>query len=373
MKILLAGGGTAGHINPALAIADCIKAHHPEAEIAFVGNADSMEERIISRTDYKFYTMKVRGFQRSFSPQNIKRNVQALWYLATSPQKCKQILDDFKPDLVIGTGGYVSGPIVQAAAGRKIKTAVHEQNAYPGITNKLLSSKVNVTLLAVDQAQKFMDERANCVVVGNPVRAGVLKADRAQSRAMLGYNEGDFVVLSFGGSLGAQRVNEAAGDLIAHTLLKFDNVYHIHAYGGRGKETFEGKLAEYDVELDNEKLDIREYINDMDVCLAAADLVISRAGAITLSELQAAGKAAVLIPSPYVSENHQYHNAMVLQNQGSAIVIEEKDLTAGLLCEVVDSFITDPEKTAQYGKNARDNAITDAAERIYTICMDLLG
>jgi len=372
MKVLLAGGGTAGHINPALAIADCIKAHHPDAEIAFVGNKDSMEERIISRTDYKFYTMKVRGFQRSLSLNSIKRNVEAVWCLTTATAKCKKILDDFKPDLVVGTGGYVSGPILQTAAKQKIKTVIHEQNAYPGITNKILSAQVDMTLLAVSQAKKFMDPKAECVVVGNPVRESVLKADYADSRQKLNIQDHEFLIVSFGGSLGAQRVNEVVGDLVAHTTKKYDNVRHIHAYGGRGKDTFEGKMREHGVDMGDKRLDIREYINDMDICLSAADLVISRAGAITLSEIQAAGKAAILIPSPYVSENHQYHNAMVLQNQGSAVVIEEKDLTGEGLCAEVDSFVQSPDKAAVYGMAAKENAITDASERIYSICVSLI-
>lgn len=373
MKILLAGGGTAGHINPALAIADCIKAHHPKAQIAFVGNKDSMEERIISHTGYQFYTMKVRGFQRSLSLQNIKRNIEAVWCLGTAGAKSRQILQDFAPDLVIGTGGYVSGPILQSAAKMNIKTAIHEQNAYPGITNKILSKQVDVVLLAVKQAKEYMDPNAHCVVVGNPIRQSILEATYHDSRKKLKIKEDEFLILSFGGSLGAEKINQVVGDLVAHTVKTYKNVRHIHAYGGRGKEVFMDKLAQNFVDSGDCRLDIREYINNMDICLAASDLIISRAGAITLSEIQAAGKAAILIPSPYVSENHQYHNAMVLQNQGSALVVEEKDLNANAFCTQVDDFIKNPNTATAWGIIAQKNAITDASERIYNICMSLLA
>ncbi|MBO1679409.1 undecaprenyldiphospho-muramoylpentapeptide beta-N-acetylglucosaminyltransferase [Bittarella massiliensis (ex Durand et al. 2017)] len=372
MRILLAGGGTAGHINPAIAIANTVKKHHPDAEIAFVGNKGSMEERLVGREGYPLYTMKVLGFRRSFSPGNIAHNLQALGCLAASPGRCKKILRDFAPDLVVGTGGYVAGPILQAAAKQGIKTAIHEQNAFPGITNKLLAKEVDKVLLAVPEAQRFLQPKGDCVVTGNPIRESVLLAMPKESRAHYQL-EGKICILSFGGSLGARPLNEVVADLMAYTQKHCPNVCHIHAYGGNGRDAFVARLRAGGVELPRPGLDCREYIEDMDRCLAAADIVISRAGAITLSEIEAAGKAAILIPSPYVAENHQFKNAQVLERAGAAAIIEEKDLTGPALIAKVRSLIEHPETIEAWGKASSKLAIVDANERIYRELAELLA
>ncbi|MCI5800690.1 MAG: undecaprenyldiphospho-muramoylpentapeptide beta-N-acetylglucosaminyltransferase [Oscillospiraceae bacterium] len=373
MKILFACGGTAGHINPALAVAGTIRQKHPGAEILFAGNPGGMEARLVPQAGFDFTPIRVKGFQRKLSWYNIKNNVMAVAYLTTAPSRARKILEEFRPDVVMGTGGYVSGPVVREAARRGYKTLTHEQNAFPGVTTKLLARRVDKVLLAVPKAKDYLDPQGEYIVTGNPIREEILFADRNKAREELGVGD-KICILSFGGSLGARRVNEAVADLIAHHA-KTGKFHHIHATGSYGVELLPELLREKGI-LDWKQiphLDIREYINDMPRCLAAADLVICRAGAITLSELEAAGKASVLIPSPNVAENHQYHNAMVLQNAQAAVVLEEKNLTGKSLCEVFDRLCADPEELRRLGKNAASLAIADANERIYREIMDLCG
>lgn len=365
MRILLAAGGTAGHINPAIATADCIKKNDKTAEILFAGTPGGMEARLVKNAGYDFVPIKVKGFQRKPTFKNVARNLEAVYLLATSGFTATKILKEFKPDVVFGTGGYVSGPIVRKAAKMGIYTAIHEQNAFPGVTNKLLSQKVNDLFLAVEEAKKHFPQDCQTTVVGNPVRESVLLKTRAEARKKLGLDD-NFCILSFGGSLGALKINEIAADII-EWHWKDGNINHIHACGRLGKEAFPKMLAERGIKpSENSRLDLRDYIDDMDDCLAAADLVICRAGALTLSELEATGKPSILVPSPYVAENHQYHNAMVLQRRGAAIVIEEKDYDKKKLIEQVENLYNNPDKLKEYGKNASSLAILDTAQRIYS-------
>ena len=372
MKILFACGGTAGHINPALAVAQHIKRKEPDAQILFAGNPDGMEARLVKKAGFDFATIHVKGFQRQLSLHNILNNCQAVAYLTTATHRAKQIIRAFGPDVVMGTGGYVSGPVVRAAAKMGIHTLTHEQNAFPGITTKLLSRYVDKVLLAVPKAKEYLDPGREYVVTGNPVREAVLTADRTEARAH--YQVGDRIcIVSFGGSNGARELNKAICGLMAWHY-RTGRVLHIHATGAYGTELVPQRLRELGVQ-DAEhcpNLDIREYIDDMPRCLAAADLLICRAGAITLSELQAAGKGSILIPSPNVAENHQYHTAMVLANAGAAIVIEEKDLTVQKLIDTVSGLIDQPQRIEQLGQNARSMAIVDANERIYREIRSLL-
>ncbi len=350
-KILIAAGGTAGHINPALAIAGQLKKQYPDAEICFAGRKKGMEYRLVTAAGYPFLPIEVRGFQRSLTPKNILRNFAALFWLAVSPVRCAAILRQVQPDLVIGTGGYVSGPVVRAAAKKGIRTAVHEQNAFPGVTNKLLAPLVDVVMAAVPAAVEKLGAKEKTVVCGNPVRPEVLAQDPAEARRALGIPAGRTVLLSFGGSLGAQRVNEVVAELAAwHT--KNEDFYHIHATGQYGVELFE-QLAQEKGFAGDPRMDVREYIDDMPRCLAAADLVICRAGALTLAELAAMGRASILIPSPNVAENHQYYNALELEKAGAARVIEEKDLTGEGLVELVRSLTSQPDTLRIMGMSAR--------------------
>lgn len=370
MKILLAGGGTAGHINPALAIAGYIKSRRPDTEFLFIGNNGGMEQRLVPQAGFSIKSITISGFKRSFSPKSMIENVKTVTRTFTSSHEAKKIIAEFKPDICIGTGGYVSGPVVRTAAKMGIPCIIHEQNAYPGVTNKMLSKSVKKVMLAVPDAKKYFD-KSDVVITGNPVRGEILTADKAEARKQLGLDERP-VVLSFGGSLGARKVNEAVADIIARSG-KDRKYQHIHAYGSYG-DWFPSLVKEKGTTINVcDNLDVRPYIDNMPICMAAADLVICRAGAITLSEIQAMGKPAILIPSPNVAENHQYHNAMALVNAGAAEIIEETDLTGELLMKKADAMLLNPEKLNKISENSQKIAITDANERIYSVVKKVLG
>ncbi len=370
MNILLSGGGTAGHINPAIAIAETIRKNIPDANILFVGTPAGMESRLVPMAGFAYASMPVAGFQRKLTLNNIKRNVQAVYYLARSGSRAAKIIGDFKPDLAIGTGGYVCGPILRKAAQMGVPVLVHEANAFPGVTVKMLARYCDCVMLAVEDAKKRMPEGCELRVTGNPVRAEILAYDKQRAREELGLDERPLVV-SFGGSLGARTINESMLNLLVRSAQ--DGRYqHIHGYGQYGGFVLD-KLKERGVFLGSCKnLDVREYINDMPRVMAAADLVICRAGAMALAELQAMGKAAILIPSPNVAENHQFYNAMAMVNRGAAKIIEEKDISPERLTAMVDELAGDRAKLEEMSKNAREMAILDSRERIYQVVEETL-
>ena len=375
MKILFATGGTAGHINPALAVASYIRETHPESEILFVGTADHMESRLVPNAGFDFKTIKISGFRRSFSPEAIAHNIKTVSQLITSKFSTKKIIKEFKPDVVVGFGGYVSGPVLQTAVDMKIPTCIHEQNAYPGITNKTLAKEVDKVMLTVEDAKKHLEAKNEVVVTGLPVRGELLKARKDIARKELGIPDGKYLVLSFGGSLGAKPLNEAMYNILLDSA-KSGKYYQIHSVGTNGGEFLdkfknEG-FNEGEKGLEKGSVQVRQYIDDMDRCMAAADLVIGRAGASSLSEIEALGKASILIPSPYVAENHQFHNAMALVNRGAGSIIEEKDLTSESLSQAIDSMLSNPTKLIQIEENAKNMSITNARERIANIILSLI-
>ena len=370
MKIIFAAGGTGGHINPALAAAGEIRERYPDAEILFIGTKDKMEAKLVPAAGFDFKTIEISGFYRQLTLENIKRNIVTLSHLLSSSKEAKKIILDFKPDVVVGFGGYVSGPVVRMAAKLKIKTAIHEQNAYPGITNKALAKEVDKVMLTTEKAAQFLECKNEPVVTGLPVRGEMLRADRGLSRAELGVKENQTLVLSMGGSLGAEAINNAMVDLIAENHEN-KNIYFLHAMGQFGLWVPE-KLRELGVDPEKEEnVEIREYISDMARCMSAADIVISRSGASSLSEIEALGKASILIPSPNVAENHQYHNAMALVEKNAALLIEEKNLTKENFSKVFRSLEGDKNKIAELSKNAKSLAIIDAKERIADIIVSL--
>lgn len=369
MKVIFAAGGTGGHINPALAAAGELRERYPDAQILFVGTKDKMESRLVPKAGFDFTTISISGFQRRISIKNIFRNIATLWRLATCGFAVKKILRSFRPDVVIGFGGYVSGPVVRAAAKMGIKTAIHEQNAFPGVTNKMLAKQVDAVMLTVEKAAEYLECKNKPVVTGLPVRGEILRADKDFAKAELGLDEKP-VVLSFGGSLGAKTINEAMTSVIAQ-LYAENKCNFVHAYGQYGKWVPD-KLREKGVDLDNAKnVTVSEYIHNMDKCLAAADVVICRSGASTLAELEAVGRASILIPSPNVAENHQYHNAMTLVNANAARVIEEKDLTHDKLISVVNELLDNSILCEEMGRNAKKLSVADSQKQICDVIVSL--
>ena len=372
MKIVFACGGTGGHINPAIAIAGTIKEKHPEAEISFIGNRTGMEATLVPKAGYDFYPIDVAGFQRKINFTNIKRNIDAFYKMFYSTVQSSKLLKQLNPDIVIGTGGYACGPVLRKAAKLGIKTATHEQNAFPGITTKMLCKTADEIMVAMPQAIKRLPDNRSYVVTGNPVRESIINTTKAKARAALGLDNDRPMILSLGGSLGARRVNESVADLLGwHGNT--GKYYHFHAIGKFGMDFIHDLIRSKGVDYENKPhLRITEYIYDMDLCMAAADLVINRAGATTLSELQVQGKPSILIPSPNVAENHQYYNAKALEDNGAAVIIEEKDLTGEKLIETVASLIDDKEKLESMSAAALKMAVTDSNERIYKVIMNLL-
>lgn len=372
MKVLISCGGTGGHINPGLAIADIIKKAYPDAEFLFAGTPNGMESKLVPQAGYKMEHIKVAGFQRSLSLENIGRNAKAVAYLITSGKRAKEIVKGFNPDIAIGTGGYAAGPVIRKAAKMGIPTAIHEQNAYPGVTNRLLSKDVDYVMLTVEEALEYMDKsKFRYSVTGLPVRNNISnRLTKAEARKKLGFND-DFTILSFGGSLGAGCINETMTEAIKWHQSKGLAINHIHGYGGMGKDTFPQAMKAAGIPLKSNRLRITEYITDMDVCLAAADLVVCRSGASTLAELEAAGKASILIPSPIVAGNHQYHNAMVLGKAGAAEVIEQKDASPERIISEIEKLYNDRDKVEVMSASAKGLHLEDTNQRILSVVKEL--
>lgn len=366
MRVLITGGGTGGHVNPALAIANTIKQNDHDAVIAYVGTKRGIENKLVPKAGYPMYYVDVKGIKRSLSPSNIKAAYLAL----TSPIKAKKIIREFKPDIVVGTGGYVSWPVVKAASQMGIPTALHESNAIAGVAVKMLQKSVDRIYLNFEKTGESLScDRAKLMKVGNPILGGFSSMTREEARKKLGIpDKYKYVILSYAGSMGAEKVNDAVLCLMREFTAKHPEVYHIHATGSIELELCTSQFKE--MGLDKcENIELCEYIYDMPVKMAAADITINRAGAMTISELAATGKCSIFIPSPNVAENHQYKNAKVLSDAGAAALFEEKELTDGAkpLIEEVEKLLSDggEKLRAERSEKIRQFAVSDANKLIY--------
>ena len=358
MKIILCGGGTSGHVNPALNIAKTIKKRHPEAEIMFIGTKRGIESTLVPKFGYEIDFVEVSGFSRKLTLKNLK----AAWHAVTSVSEAKKIIKRFKPDLVIGTGGYVSWPTVKAAAKLGIPTLIHEQNAFPGVTTKMLSKLANKVCISFAGSEKFFDEsvHSKLILTGNPVIVDDMS--REEARAKLGLSDDEHYILSYGGSMGADKINELSFALMESLSIP-QNIRHTHAIGRVGLEKFTAIAKEKKL-YDHKQLSIDEYIYDMPIHQAAADVIICRAGAMTLSELAIRGRAAVLIPSPYVTEDHQYKNARLIADAGAAVVFRESEISPRLLTDTVSELLSNQNKRKRMEESVKSFAMPDSVERI---------
>ncbi len=361
MRVVLSGGGTGGHINPALSIADEIKRRVPDAEISFIGTEKGMESRLIPHAGYKIDYVKVQGFKRSLSPKNIIAAYRAV----ASVSEAKRILKRIQPDVVIGTGGYASWPALKAASALDIPTVIHEQNAFPGVTTRKLSKLVDRVCISFKESQKFFDSSVShkMTVTGNPI--SITEVGRDEARRRLGLSQNDVYVLSFGGSLGAEMVNRYVLEAM-RLYTGPSGIKHTHAAGRRYydaviKDAKDKGLDVYD------NIEILEYIYDMPLRMEAADIVICRAGAITLAELAYRHNAAVLIPSPNVTDNHQYKNAKVLADADAAVLMTEDELPSNALVDALRRLCGDSDarsamqqKIAAFAKPYAASDIVDA-------------
>ncbi len=371
MKVLMTGGGTGGHVNPAIAIADSIRINQPEAQIAFVGTSRGIENKLVPKAGYELYHVEVQGFKRRLTPYNIK----SAWLAFTSPIKAKKLLREWKPDLVVGTGGYVSWPLLKAAAAMKIPTAVHESNAIPGVTVRMLARYVDRIYVNFDATADALGEayREKIRKVGNPLKAEFASLDYKSARQELGITgKYEKLLLSCGGSMGAERVNDEVLALMRDYSARHPEILHVHATGAIEYEAAKAKFAEYGLEK-CENIRLLEYIYDMPLQMAAADVVINRAGAMTLSELAAFGKCCVLIPSPNVTDNHQYKNAKVLADADAAALLEERELTDGKLTQVVGGLLEDDTLRRRRAENLKKFALPEANRTIYSDLCKLAG
>ena len=358
MRVVMTGGGTGGHIYPAVAIADRIKERTLDSEILFIGTERGLEKDLVPKCGYDIKFIKVRGIDRSNPLKNIKT---AKEYLEGKKQ-AKKILEDFKPDVVIGTGGYVCGPVVKVASKMGIKTYLHEQNAVPGLTNKFLEGKVDGVFLGFEEAGKNFKHPEKHIVSGNPVRDGFFQADKEQSRKELEIND-EFTVMSFGGSQGAGKINRAMIDVVE----KYNGRDNIKIFFVTGKRFYEPVLKEFeDREIDlKDNIKVLEYIYDMEKYISAADLVISRSGALAVSEIAVCATPSILIPSPNVTGNHQYFNAKAIADKGGAVLMEEKDLTGENISSAIEKISGDKEFMEEMRKAAKACAPVDAADIVY--------
>ena len=366
MRVIMTCGGTGGHINPAIAIANTIKENIPDAEILFVGTKKGQEGRLVPHEGYEIKFVKSEGIRRSLSPANIKAIIMS----QISPFLAKKIIKDFKPDVVIGTGGYACWPILRAAAMMKVPCAVHESNAIPGMAVKMLQKSVDKIFINFERTADFLTRKDKVQQVGNPLRTAFENMDKNAARAQMGIGENEHFVLSYGGSGGAEYLNQVVAEMMSKYLGENKNVRLLHATGARNyAESLERYKALGADKFENAEL--AEYIYDMHTKMAAADVVICRAGAMTVSELSMMGKAAIIIPSPNVVDNHQYKNAKVLADANAAILVEEKNVTADSLWLELDSLLGNVEKKNMLEKNIKQFARLDANKLIFDAIMTL--
>ena len=373
MNLIFTCGGTAGHINPAIAVANVMKQRYPDANILFIGAKGKMEEKLVPQAGFELKCLEASGLSRKLSPAGIKQNFHAVKCVFSALGQCKKIYREFKPDAVIGTGGYASFPALYAAQSMGIPTCVHEANALPGVTTKLAARKADRVLVAFEESRQYYKKPEEVRVVGMPIRREFTDITRQQARDQLGLGDRKLVVSAFG-SLGAKVMNETMADLLP--LAQKDNFPFrlIHATGSFGKEWMPRRVKDNGVDFENNpEIDIREYIYDMPLLLNAADVVIGRAGSGTCNELGATGTPCILIPSPNVTNNHQENNARVLESAGGAVLIREADVTPEKLYGQVLELLGDDARREKMSAALRGLVRTDSADAIGDIVEQLIG
>lgn len=360
MRVLISGGGTAGHINPALAIAKTVMSRDKGSEVLFVGTPNGMEQRLVPREGFEIRSVEVKGLRRSLTLENLKVAVNYF----TSIRDAGRIIDEFKPDAVVGTGGYVCAPVVKAAFRRRVPTLIHEQNVFPGLAIKMLAKKADVTAISFDETEKLVKAKKT-VLTGNPLRPDLFeKVDTAALRARLGL-DGRPVVLVFGGSLGAEHINEALLAMLKKGGLGFNLI------AATGEKHYDGFMKEAGPAALADGVKILPYIHNMNEIFALADLAVCRAGAITVSELSALGKPAVLVPSPYVAHNHQEYNARYLEKNGAARVLLESELSGESLLAAINSAVGDAAALEAMSAAGKRIGITNACDTIWRQLLEI--
>ena len=364
MNVIFTCGGTGGHINPAIAVANMWKERYPDSKILFVGATGHMEEKLVPSAGYELKTFPTSGMSRKLNFKGLKQNAKAIANVVGAVNGCKKIIREFKPDIIVGTGGYASFPALLAGKFMKIPTCVHEANAMPGLTTRMAAGWADQVLICFPESAKHYKKPEKALAVGMPVRKEFINANKEEARKKLGLDGRPLIVSTFG-SQGAKAMNLAMADFIK---LEKDAGYpyqHIHGVGSFGWEWMPEHLKNLGVDADQaDGLDIREYIYNMPEVMAAADVIISRAGASACNEIAASGTPCILIPSPNVTDNHQEKNARAIAAKGGAVVLLEKDCTAETLYNEVAQILSDKNRYEAMSNALRQSCILDSAERI---------
>ena len=370
MKVIIAAAGTGGHINPALAIANKIKQEEPNSKIVFIGTDRGLENDLVPRAGYELKTIDAYGFNRKISIDNIKK----IYKTFKSIKQVKKIIEEVKPDIMIGTGGYICVPVGLAASKESVPIVLHESNAFPGVAIKILSKKANTILLGFEDAKKRIPKAKNVVVVGNPTKVKKLNLTQKQKEDIInkiGLNTNKPILLVFGGSQGAQRINESLINIINEHLNA--NYQIIWATGPNQYDEIKTKLKSLNISINNIKdVKILPYIYNMEEVMNCADLVVSRSGAMTITEISVVGKPSIFIPFPYATENHQEYNARVLENVNAAKIILDSKLDEKILNSTINEIINDKSKMEEMGKNAHKVSIKDVEDKIYVELCNIL-
>ena len=371
MNLIFTCGGTAGHINPAIAVANMMKERYPQCRILFIGATGHMEEKLVPQAGYELKCLPGSGLSRGKNLAALKQNAHAVKCVVSAVGQCKRIIRDFRPDVVIGTGGYASFPALRAAQSMGIPTCVHESNALPGLTTKMAANKASRVLVAFPESVSHYRHPERVEVVGMPVRREFIFTDKEKARKELGLDSRPLVVSAFG-SNGAKAMNEAVAGLFR---LEKDALFpfrHIHATGRFGWEWMPDLVRSQGVDPDvDSSIDLREYIYNMATVMSAADVIISRAGASTCNEIGACGIPSILIPSPNVTNNHQEKNARMLSDRGAAVLLLEKDCTPQRLYDEITALLNDRDARERMRDSLRQMVRLDATERICDIVEEL--
>ena len=372
MNVIFTCGGTGGHINPAIAVANILKERRPDVKILFIGAQGHMEEKLVPAAGYELVTLPGSGLSRKLNLAGIKKNINALKCVLSAVSKCKKIIRDFDADVIVGTGGYASFPAIYAGAKLGIPTVVHESNALPGLTTKLAAGVATKVLVCFEESVKHYKNPAQVEVVGMPVRKEFLFGDKKAARKELGIEDEKPVLVSAFGSQGAKVMNETVADMMPLEQQGGFPFHHIHATGSFGKEWMPKRVKDNGVDYENETmLDIREYIYNMPTVMAAADVIIGRAGSATCNEIAAAGVPCILVPSPNVTANHQEKNARVLEEAGGAVVVLERDCTPeGMYC-LITELLADENRREQMTAALHSLVKADSADRICDLVEEL--
>jgi UDP-N-acetylglucosamine--N-acetylmuramyl-(pentapeptide) pyrophosphoryl-undecaprenol N-acetylglucosamine transferase len=370
MRFIFTCGGTAGHINPALAVAGRLKELMPDSQFLFLGAEGKMEMELVPREGYEIKPLKITNISRGKNFAALSHNIKTLKNVVASNKEAKAIIKEFKPDAVIGTGGYVCYPVLNAASKLGIPTLVHESNAVPGLTTKMLAKKVDRIMVGFEESRQYYPNPDKVIVTGTPVRGEFAKYTKAQAKRELGMDENEKLVVSVWGSLGAGHMNEIMTQAIP--LLNGQQGYRLlHTAGKMYYADVCQKLSESAPNLSERKVEVKEYIFDMPRVMAAADLILCRAGASTISELTYMGKPVIMVPSPNVTNHHQERNARVLEKAGGAKVLLEGEFDAQSLLSMVQELLSDEAQLETMSKAMRSLAIPDATDKICNMILDL--